>query len=99
MTEDTGPVAITWHELRRQVASLAQALTELGVRMGDRVGGGYWMPLFVTTTDGIDVDAVLSEKIRDAIRHGASPPATSPTRSSKPPAYRTPAPARNSKSP
>ncbi|TMU98513.1 acetoacetate--CoA ligase [Streptomyces sp. DASNCL29] len=39
VTEDTGPVAITWHQLRRQVASLAQALTGLGVRMGDRVVG------------------------------------------------------------
>lgn len=39
VTEDTGPVAVTWHELRRQVASLAQALTELGVRCGDRVVG------------------------------------------------------------
>ncbi len=31
------------------------------------------MPLFVTTTDGTDVDDVLREKIRNAIRHGASP--------------------------
>ncbi|MEV8062101.1 acetoacetate--CoA ligase, partial [Streptomyces antimycoticus] len=52
-----------------QLEEIAEALV-VGV---EQDGGGYWMPLFVTTTDGIDVDDVLSEKIRDAIRHGASP--------------------------
>ncbi|MER0443305.1 hypothetical protein ABR738_01700 [Streptomyces sp. Edi4] len=52
-----------------QLEEIAEALV-VGV---EQDSGGYWMPLFVTTTDGIDVDDVLSEKIRDAILHGASP--------------------------
>ncbi|WP_345943576.1 acetoacetate--CoA ligase [Streptomyces sp. SID8352] len=39
VAEDTEPVEVTWGELRRQVASLAEALTRLGVRSGDRVVG------------------------------------------------------------
>lgn len=37
--ETHGPEPVTWAELRRQVASLAAALRELGVRPGDRVSG------------------------------------------------------------
>ncbi|MER8186840.1 acetoacetate--CoA ligase [Kitasatospora sp. NPDC094015] len=33
------PVAVTWHELNRQVGSLAAALRARGVRPGDRVAG------------------------------------------------------------
>ncbi|WP_329072362.1 acetoacetate--CoA ligase [Amycolatopsis sp. NBC_01480] len=36
-------------------------------------GGEYWMPLFVTTADGVVLDEALRERIREAIRHGASP--------------------------
>ncbi|MEU5088888.1 acetoacetate--CoA ligase [Streptomyces sp. NPDC021356] len=39
VAEDAEPVTVSWDELRRQVASFAQALTELGVRPGDRVVG------------------------------------------------------------
>ncbi|GAA4600575.1 acetoacetate--CoA ligase [Actinoallomurus liliacearum] len=35
--------------------------------------GGYWMPLFVTLTDGRRLDQRLREQIRDTIRRHASP--------------------------
>lgn len=35
--------------------------------------GGYWMPLFVTLTDGADLDDALRDRIVAAIRTGASP--------------------------
>ncbi|WP_030843627.1 acetoacetate--CoA ligase [Streptomyces hygroscopicus] len=52
-----------------RLEEIAEALV-VGV---EQDGGGYWMPLFVTTADGTGLDDVLREKIRDAIRHGASP--------------------------
>jgi acetoacetyl-CoA synthetase len=42
----------------------------IGVESGD---GEYWMPLFVATADGVVLDEALRERIRAAIRHGASP--------------------------
>jgi acetoacetyl-CoA synthetase len=39
VTETGAPVDVTWRELRRQVASVASALSGLGVRPGDRVVG------------------------------------------------------------
>ncbi|MFI0149368.1 AMP-binding protein [Streptomyces lydicus] len=39
VTEDSAPVEVSWGELRRQVASVAASLTELGVAPGDRVVG------------------------------------------------------------
>ncbi|GII60955.1 acetoacetyl-CoA synthetase [Sphaerisporangium krabiense] len=36
-------------------------------------GGGYWMPLFVTTVPGVELDEALREAIRTAIRTHASP--------------------------
>jgi acetoacetyl-CoA synthetase len=39
VTEDTGPTAVTWDGLRRQVASLARELTAQGVHPRDRIVG------------------------------------------------------------
>ncbi|MEU1802798.1 acetoacetate--CoA ligase [Streptomyces sp. NPDC019937] len=52
-----------------ELAEIAEALV-VGV---EQDGGDYWMPLFVTTTDGIGLDDTLREKIHAAIRRGASP--------------------------
>jgi acetoacetyl-CoA synthetase len=38
----SAPVTLTWPELRRQVASLARAMQDAGVRPGDRVAA--WLP-------------------------------------------------------
>ncbi|GAA3527147.1 acetoacetate--CoA ligase [Nocardioides daeguensis] len=35
--------------------------------------GGYWMPLFVVLADGVELDAELDARIRDAVRTQASP--------------------------
>lgn len=48
---------------------IAEALV-LGIEQGD---GGYWMPLFVVLAPGVSLDDALREKIRLAIREGASP--------------------------
>ncbi|KAB2811516.1 acetoacetate--CoA ligase [Pimelobacter simplex] len=39
----------------------------------DEPGGGYWMPLFVDLADGVELDAELDARIRDAVRRHASP--------------------------
>ncbi|WP_328606879.1 acetoacetate--CoA ligase [Amycolatopsis sp. NBC_00345] len=52
-----------------ELAEVKEALV-IGVEGGD---GEYWMPLFVTTADGVVLDEPLRERIREAIRHGASP--------------------------
>jgi acetoacetyl-CoA synthetase len=36
-------------------------------------GGRYWMPLFVVLADGVELDADLDRRIRDAVRTHASP--------------------------
>ncbi|AWB90314.1 acetoacetate--CoA ligase [Homoserinimonas hongtaonis] len=41
----------------------------LGIETG---GGGYWMPLFVELSEGVELDEALQQKIRDAIRGRAS---------------------------
>ncbi|MFD2466232.1 acetoacetate--CoA ligase [Amycolatopsis silviterrae] len=41
----------------------------VGVEEGS---GGYWMPLFVTMADGVALDDALRQRIRAAIRRGAS---------------------------
>ncbi|MER6082551.1 acetoacetate--CoA ligase, partial [Streptomyces sp. NPDC001833] len=33
----------------------------------------YWMPLFVVLADGVGLDEALRDRVRDAIRTGASP--------------------------
>ncbi|TWG93466.1 acetoacetyl-CoA synthetase [Nocardioides sp. J9] len=35
--------------------------------------GGYWMPLFVVLADGVELDAGLEARIREAVRTHASP--------------------------
>ncbi|WGY04618.1 acetoacetate--CoA ligase [Nocardioides sp. QY071] len=35
--------------------------------------GGYWMPLFVVLAEGVELDAALDARIRDAVRTHASP--------------------------
>lgn len=42
----------------------------IGAELSD---GGYYMPLFVVLADGYSLDAALKERIRGAIRLGASP--------------------------
>ncbi|MGW0193967.1 acetoacetate--CoA ligase [Nonomuraea sp. NPDC003201] len=42
----------------------------VGVEQAD---GGYWMPLFVTTIDGVALDEALRQRIRETIRRRASP--------------------------
>ncbi|WP_435213025.1 acetoacetate--CoA ligase [Streptomyces sp. bgisy034] len=42
----------------------------LGVEQPD---GGYWMPLFVQLADGQELTEALTERIRQSIRHQASP--------------------------
>ncbi|MFB7595017.1 acetyl-coenzyme A synthetase N-terminal domain-containing protein [Streptomyces sp. NPDC056160] len=61
VAQDAEPLTVGWDGLRRQVASFARALTEPGVRPGDRVAG--YLP------DG--AQAVVA--FLDAVRRGASP--------------------------
>ncbi|MFC5730031.1 MULTISPECIES: acetoacetate--CoA ligase [Nocardioides] len=39
----------------------------------EEADGGYWMPLFVVLSDGVDLDADLEQRIKVAIRTHASP--------------------------
>ncbi|MGW2712885.1 acetoacetate--CoA ligase [Streptomyces sp. NPDC001356] len=57
------------HDIVERLPEIAEALV-IGAEEPD---GGYWMPLFVVLADGIELDDALREKIRDAIRTGASP--------------------------
>ncbi|MFF4357583.1 acetoacetate--CoA ligase [Streptomyces sp. NPDC001604] len=52
-----------------QLPEIADCLV-LGVEQPD---GGYWMPLFVQLADGQELTEALTERIRQAIRHQASP--------------------------
>lgn len=51
-----------------ELPEVAEALV-VGVELDD---GGYWMPLFVTLTDGANLDETLRHRILAAIRRGAS---------------------------
>lgn len=57
------------HDIVERLPEIAEALV-IGAEEPD---GGYWMPLFVVLADGAGLDESLCEKIRDAIRTGASP--------------------------
>ncbi|WP_031168384.1 acetoacetate--CoA ligase [Streptomyces durhamensis] len=57
------------HDIVEHLPEIAEALV-IGAEEPD---GGYWMPLFVVLADGVGLDESLCEKIRDAIRTGASP--------------------------
>ncbi|KUN84036.1 acetoacetate--CoA ligase [Streptomyces griseoruber] len=57
------------HDAVERLPEIAEALV-IGVEEPD---GGYWMPLFVVPAPGIELDNALCERIKDAIRTGASP--------------------------
>jgi acetoacetyl-CoA synthetase len=57
------------HDIVERLPEITEALV-IGAEESD---GGYWMPLFVVLADGHVLDDALREKIRDAIRTGASP--------------------------
>ncbi|MEU3615122.1 acetoacetate--CoA ligase [Streptomyces sp. NPDC006872] len=57
------------HEVVERLPEIAEALV-IGAEEPD---GGYWMPLFVVPAAGVALDDALREKIRDAVRTGASP--------------------------
>lgn len=82
------------YQVVEQFPEIAEALV-IGAEQPD---GGYWMPLFVLLAPGAELTEDLKTRLATAIRTEVSP-ATSPTRSAKPPASRTPEPARNWKSP
>ncbi|MPY55998.1 acetoacetate--CoA ligase [Streptomyces spongiae] len=48
-------------------------ITEALVIGAEEPDGGYWMPLFVALADGAVLNDALCEKVREAIRTGASP--------------------------
>jgi acetoacetyl-CoA synthetase len=57
------------HDIVEHLPEITEALV-IGAEEPD---GGYWMPLFVVLADGIELDDSLRDRIRDAIRTGASP--------------------------
>ncbi|MFI1834238.1 acetoacetate--CoA ligase [Streptomyces olivaceoviridis] len=57
------------HDVVERLPEITEALV-IGAEEPD---GGYWMPLFVVPAAGVTLDDALREKIRDAIRAGASP--------------------------
>ncbi|WP_405552103.1 acetoacetate--CoA ligase [Streptomyces sp. NBC_01171] len=57
------------HDIVERLPEITEALV-IGAEEPD---GGYWMPLFVVPAPGITLDDALREKIRDAVRTGASP--------------------------
>ncbi|MEU3844109.1 acetoacetate--CoA ligase [Streptomyces sp. NPDC028635] len=57
------------HDAVERLPEIAEALV-IGAEEPD---GGYWMPLFVVPAAGVTLDDVLRERIKDAIRAGASP--------------------------
>ncbi|MDX2642212.1 acetoacetate--CoA ligase [Streptomyces sp. PA03-1a] len=57
------------HDIVERLPEITEALV-IGAEEPD---GGYWMPLFVVPAPGVTLDDTLRDKIRDAIRAGASP--------------------------
>ena len=57
------------HEIVERLPEITEAL----VIGAEEPEGGYWMPLFVVPAPGVCLDDALREKIRAAIRAGASP--------------------------
>ncbi|MFI6248090.1 acetoacetate--CoA ligase [Streptomyces sp. NPDC051016] len=57
------------HDVVERLPEIAEALV-VGAEEPD---GGYWMPLFVVLAAGATLDDTLRDRIRDAIRGGASP--------------------------
>ncbi|MES4903133.1 MULTISPECIES: acetoacetate--CoA ligase [unclassified Streptomyces] len=57
------------HDVVERLPEIAEALV-IGAEEPD---GGYWMPLFVVPAAGVTLDDALRERIKEAIRTGASP--------------------------
>ncbi|MFF0163799.1 acetoacetate--CoA ligase [Streptomyces sp. NPDC005263] len=57
------------HDVVERLPEIAEALV-IGAEEPD---GGYWMPMFVVPAAGVELDDNLRERIKDAIRTGASP--------------------------
>ncbi|MBT2493715.1 acetoacetate--CoA ligase [Streptomyces sp. ISL-96] len=57
------------HDVVERLPEIAEALV-IGAEESD---GGYWMPLFVVLAAGVTLDQALRDRIREAIRTGASP--------------------------
>ncbi|WP_369226393.1 acetoacetate--CoA ligase [Streptomyces sp. R39] len=57
------------HDVVERLPEIAEALV-IGAEEPD---GGYWMPLFVVLAAGRELDDALRERIREAVRTGASP--------------------------
>ncbi|MCF1596079.1 acetoacetate--CoA ligase [Streptomyces muensis] len=57
------------HDVVERLPEITEALV-IGAEEPD---GGYWMPLFVVPAAGVELDDTLRDRIRDAIRAGASP--------------------------
>ncbi|MBK6010118.1 acetoacetate--CoA ligase [Streptomyces sp. MBT53] len=57
------------HDVVEQLPEITEALV-IGAEEPD---GGYWMPLFVVLAAGARLDDALRDRIRDALRSGASP--------------------------
>ncbi|MGI5379900.1 acetoacetate--CoA ligase [Streptomyces sp. CA-251387] len=57
------------HEVVERLPEITEALV-IGAEEPD---GGYWMPLFVVLTADAELDDALRDRIREAIRTGASP--------------------------
>ncbi|QNG19674.1 acetoacetate--CoA ligase [Rhodococcus triatomae] len=57
------------YQVVERIPEIAEALV-LGIERDD---GGYWMPLFVVLDPGAELDAVLQERIRTALREQLSP--------------------------
>jgi acetoacetyl-CoA synthetase len=57
------------HDVVERLPEITEALV-IGAEEPD---GGYWMPLFVVLAAGVNLDGPLREKIKEAIRAGASP--------------------------
>ncbi|MCS6880698.1 MAG: acetoacetate--CoA ligase [Oscillochloridaceae bacterium] len=59
-------------EIYRVVESLPEVLDSLVVDL-EGLGGASYMPLFVVLREGVELDAALERKIKDAIRTALSP--------------------------
>ncbi|MFF9040762.1 acetoacetate--CoA ligase [Streptomyces sp. NPDC014892] len=57
------------HDVVERLPEITEALV-IGAEEPD---GGYWMPLFVVPAAGVTLDDALRERIKEAIRTGASP--------------------------
>lgn len=59
-------------DIYEPVEALAEVREALVIGL-EEPDGGYWMPLFVVLADGVEMDAALDRKIRNAVKEHASP--------------------------